>query len=489
MIDYEQSGQNLIISYVKDNGQISLTKVPIPQVEFFNWKACSPNDPHMDRTWTTHDERPVKKVRTMRLDRYRLMELMHRLPLKVKKDIFAIHETPKVFMDIETEILTKFIPNPDNPMEKVLTNAWVIGNKVFMQGTKPLDQSDIESIKKMINEHVKSLGTVYEVEYLYYETESLMLRDLFNVHIPAMQFITGWNFLKFDWAYMSSRAKFLGVNIAAASPTGKTYPYYIRDKFSKDKGVTVFLPKHKIVVDYMMLYEKVDKSVEVKESSQLDWVGNEVLKIKKVSYNGNLMDLYRDDFKKYLFYNVIDCVLVKELDAKLQTFSTLTTLATNGKVPLHQSLFASDIVENLFCEVYMGRKQVFVDERREADGSTYSGGFVKEPSAGLHQGVSGLDYESLFPSIFLAFGVGLDTYLGHTDDEGKTFLSFKGGESTKFNPETMTWCASGAVYDKTKKSVMNTVTVDLFKARVKAKHYANELDEDIEKLERMLKTA
>lgn len=491
MIDYEQLGRDVVVSYVKEEGNIALVKIPIPQEHFYNWKACGKDDPAASRTVTTFDGRPVKKVKSHRLDKYRLMEMMHLLSDEFKDKIHSVHQPKKVFMDIETEILTKAIPSADNPMEAVLTNSWVEGNKVTMQGFKKLDQSDIEAIKNMINDHVKALNTSYEVEYLYYTDERAMLRDLFEVHLPRMMFVTGWNFLKFDWNYMSARAKFLGININKVSPTGRSYSYYIRDKFSKEKaGTTVYLPKHKIVVDYMMLYENIDKSVKVKESSQLDWVGKEVLNIPKVSYNGNLMDLYRDDYKRYLFYNVVDCILVKELDAKLQTFSTMMTLGSKGKVPLHEATFASDIVENLFCEEYLSRNMVFVDERKQAStDQSYSGGYVKEPAPGIHTGVAGLDYESLFPSLMLAFNTGLDTYMGHTHDRGQTFISINDGSTNKFDSKTMTWCESGAVYSKAGDSVMKTVIVDLFKARVEAKHYANELDEDIEKLERMLKQA
>ena len=42
---------------------------------------------------------------------------------------------------------------------------------------------------------------------------------------------------------------------------------------------------------------KINKDdFRVKESNALDYVAGEVLKIKKIKYNGSLQDLYEDDF-------------------------------------------------------------------------------------------------------------------------------------------------------------------------------------------------
>lgn len=487
MINFHQSGSFLVVSRYTEDGNIKIDKVPIPPKEMYNWVICREDSPDRHPVIKSHDGRPVKKMRTNRLSKYRLMELLHMLPDSYKSKLHAIHEPNKYFMDIETEVKTQAIPSADNPIEKILTNAYVDqkGN-VFLQGLKELTPREKEDLEKKINRHFETANIDLKVKYTCYPSEMMMIRDLFYGHITKMPWIGGWNFHKFDWSYMCARAKYLGVDPKVSSPTGMFYSFYIRDKYSKEKGTTVFLPYHRPIIDYMDLVAKVDKSIEVKESMSLEWIAQEVLGITKVHFPGNLMELYDNNFVDYLYYNAVDSILVMLIDKEIKTHSTASSLSSKGMVSLHEAVFASDIVENLFSQEYLKRKQVFVDERKQVESSeSYSGGFVKEPGAGVHSGIMGLDYESLFPSIMLAFDTGLDNYIGHTSDEGKTFRHVMTGEMMPFDHSTMTWCRSGAVYDKTKDSVMKTVIVDLFRARLEAKHYANDLDEDIEALERL----
>ena len=69
------------------------------------------------------------------------------------------------------------------------------------------------------------------------------------------------------------------------------------------------LPQHKLIVDYMTIYMKWDKTVEVKENNQLDFVAESTLEINKVKYSGSFQDLYNKDYDRHVFYNAIDSVL------------------------------------------------------------------------------------------------------------------------------------------------------------------------------------
>jgi outer membrane receptor for ferrienterochelin and colicin len=77
--------------------------------------------------------------------------------------------------------------------------------------------------------------------------------------------------------------------------------------------------------------------------------------------------------------------------------------------------------------------------------------------------------------------------VGHTHDEGKTYVGIKDKQVHKFNPEIHTWGASGVVYDKTKDSVMRSVVSNLFNQRIEAKTASAEIESEIVELKRMLK--
>ena len=87
-------------------------------------------------------------------------------------------------------------------------------------------------------------------------------------------------------------------------------------------------PLHMGILDYMQLYDKYDRSGHVKESNALAFVSGAVLDgISKINYSGSLQDLYENDFKKYVFYNVIDSVLVYYIDQKLRSMEVLLTFS------------------------------------------------------------------------------------------------------------------------------------------------------------------
>ena len=87
----------------------------------------------------------------------------------------------------------------------------------------------------------------------------------------------------------------------------------------------------------MDLYQNWDRTISVKESSALDYVSNTLLKIGKIKYNGNLQDLYNDDYEKYIYYNGVDSILVYLIDEKLKTMQTLLTLANICKIPIYKA--------------------------------------------------------------------------------------------------------------------------------------------------------
>lgn len=488
MLNLEQAGKTLKISYFNKKGKISLAKIPLRDSDMFNY-SYEKGTP--DTSVESFNGKPVKKMRTARLDEFRKLQIMHRLPQYVKDEIYASHMPQKWFMDIETEVLTDKIPDANNPREKILTNAFCNDTdyKATLTGVKPINARELEDIQKRVNEHLAPLGITYEIEYKQYDSESQMLMDLYYTHIPKMPFISGWNFLKFDWNYMVARCKHLGIDYTRSSPTGTMFELFIKDKFSDEKSVTVELPMHRAVTDYMTIYEKYDSYVEVKESSSLDYVSQEVFGLGKVSYPGSLMELYDRDFPLYLFYNVIDTILVCELDKKIQSFNTMLKLSCEGRVPLHEAQFASDIVQNLFSENFLKRGKVFVKEygKKFGEKEKYKGGYVKEPEAGFHEWLMGLDYESLFPTIMMAFNQGVDTFLGKTFDKGKTYVDMDGNEQT-IDPDKHIWSASGAVFDKTYDSVTRETIIDLFKFRIHNKLTANEIEEDIAYLKSIVKS-
>lgn len=499
MINFEQVYDKIKVSYYNEKGGINIDNISIPNSQRFNWKHCEENHPQRERGYLSHLGLPVMKDYSKRwLNKYRLIEFLNNLSPETRNKFFSMNPPKKWFMDIETEIIDG-LPNAYVANEKVLTNAFCNEDgQMFIQGMIKLDAEQKERLNKRINDYFadtknykdgkRTIFKTFTTHYKYYESEAMMMADLFYNYIPKMPLIAGWNFLKFDWNFLVNRGKKLGIDTNKASYTNTTFTLTLKDKYDKTKRDKIEMPMHRGIIDYMFLYEKWDSSVKLKSSHSLDGASSDVLGIQKVKYTGALKDLYASDFETFIFYNAVDTILVQLIDEKLGTFNTMLTLANEGGVALQDAAFASVIMESLFSnEFYTGEKKVFVQQTALEDTESYSGGYVVEPKKGKFSYVQIWDYESMFPSLMMMLNTGIDAFLGKTNDGGKTFID-KQGQVQNVNPEIHIWTASGVVYDKTKDSVMRKVINKLFDKRIYAKKAGDIIDEEMKELEQMLKS-
>jgi hypothetical protein len=95
-----------------------------------------------------------------------------------------------------------------------------------------------------------------------------------------------------------------------------------------DKKVKLAIPKHTVMLDMMDVISTHDYVVmPIKESMSLDYIASESLGVNKIQYDGTLSDLYYGDYKKYVFYNAIDSVLVQLIDKRFKTLQNIYTQA------------------------------------------------------------------------------------------------------------------------------------------------------------------
>lgn len=496
MIYEQQVSDVLQVSYYNDKGEIEIKNIPVPRSQQYIWTYCSHDDKAKDQQFISFDLKPVKKEYRRYLDKYRKRELMIQFPDFLRDAMFSPHMPKMWFMDIETESLKNakgeyVFPDETVANGRVLSTAFCDQNgNLYIQAMIKLDEKQIARLEKRVNEYVhkqthKSLNIPYKVSYLYYETETLMLNDLFSNWIPRMPLLTGWNFLKYDMRYLVNRCKKLGINYKKFSPTGETFLYGMSDKFNKTVHHQIELPCHRGIVDYMMIYEKWDTTQKLKTSLNLNDVGQEVLGLQKVHYSGSLMDLYENNFEDFTYYNAIDTVLVSLIDAKLQTFASMQAQANMGQVALHESFWASTMVENGFQKIFLKEKKVFVYTKTDRQKSKYKGGYVKEPVPGIFEDVLILDFTSKFPSIMAMLNLGIDTLLGEKISETEFRDEFGGVHALDMGKHII--APNNLIYDKTKDSSCRKLVNELLGNRVHHKTKAAEISEQLQFLKSLIK--
>ena len=383
MIDVEQLHGVLKISRFDDNGLMVFESIPIPENERFEWEYATRNK-DVDSNWRSWDNRAIKKTKKSMLSRYRIEEFLYGLPEEVKERIYKPNRPRTWFCDIEVEVTDDGFPDSENAANRVTAICFVHGQKVFVLSIKDLDEG-ISGIQQEVNDYFKKYDADFTVKFIPFENEYEMLYVFFNKYVPQMPLITGWNFVNYDWKYLVNRCKKLNIDPSVASP-------------SKRLTEPDMIPLHRPVVDYMRIYSKWDNKVDVKESAKLDYVADQVLGLTKIKYNGTLKDLYEKDFRKYVFYNIVDTILVMYIDKQISVLDTYLGLANISRVELAGAFSPIRMTEALLVREFYQKNRVLIRKKEQQEEKTYEGAFVKDPIPGLYEWVVTYDFASLYPT-------------------------------------------------------------------------------------------
>ena len=461
---------HLVVDYIDSTGKNIHMDEVLPNEYCYEWNICKTKSQKekADPIFKNWNDKPVfKNYNIKRMSKGRVFDYMIREMDKNLSDMIFSYEIPKKFFcDIETQITEKL--DPLNPTGMVETISLVGGVNVWLFGLKPIQDSDVKYIQDNINKYFLKYNETYKVKYKQFEDEKEMIYYFFFKLVPKIPFITGWNFVDFDWTYLVSRARILGLNIDKAF-RNKYNPFIYNS----------FLPKDMIVCDYMDIFDQYDKSIKTKRSLKLDDVAEQVVGAKKIEYDGNLNQLYDNDFVKFLYYNAVDSILCKLIDFEtncvdlkfsLSTLNKISFYKTESKVPCGELL-----LQNAFLEY---KNKLFIkDDSIEIEEKNISGGYVKEPKPAYYEDICVLDFSSLYPSIIRQFNVSPETYSGQKDDI-KDF--------DNLNKDDLIIMKSTSVYKK-EDGVLPTLLTDIYNRRKQIQKQSLEDEKNLLEIENFLK--
>lgn len=461
MVNIEQYEGILKISFVNKDGNIEIKTINVPPEERYEW-ILSPKR-NADANYMSWDDKNVRKISSKTLNKYRITEFLNTLSEDIKKDLFSYNEPKKYFIDIETDCSEEFW-KPANPKGAIQAISIVSEkNNVMVLGTKAISDERIKNIEKKLNEYFIDFSTSIKFKYILFEDEYEMLFTFFNTIIKNYALITGWNFLEFDWAYLINRAKLLNIEATAASISNKLT--------GKD-----LVPLHKIVIDYLEIYKKWDRVVEVKESNTLDWVAEEVLGLNKIKYSGTLADLYRNDYENFIFYNAVDSLLVRFIDKKLNSLSPYLKLSYLTKTEYSKAFSPVAMIENIMVLKYQEENKVFVcQENNTKENIGYEGAYVMEPITGYHKWLMTYDFSSEYPTVMRQWNM-----------SPETFIKVDKNLDISKHPELIK-AANGAIFKNDVDGILRILLTDLFKQRKDAQKHAKDIEKEISLLKTYLK--
>ena len=311
------------------------------------------------------------------------------------------------YLDIEVASENGF-PDIENANEEVTAITLKIDRKcyVFGRGEFVHDRED--------------------VFYFRFDSERALLQKFFEMwDKESPDIVTGWNIETFDIPYLVNRAKRLFDE--------NKNPYRLLSPWKKVHAYTMFgmggkeLQAYEIIgvetLDYLQMYRKFTYTNQ--ESYRLDHIAFVELGERKLDYSeqGTLHLLYKNDFQKFIEYNIKDVELVEELDSKLKLLEMLVALAYLCKVNYGNTFGQVRMWDTLIYNNLLRKKIVIPPKKHSHKSSEFEGAFVKEPIIGSHKWVVNFDLNSLYPHLIMQYNLSPETLI--TDELPKELQEIK----------------------------------------------------------------
>ena len=218
--------------------------------------------------------------------------------------------------------------------------------------------------------------------------------------------ITGWNVKFFDIPYLVNRlTKLLGEEFAKRLSPWNTLNERVVMIMGREQKT--YVPLGVAVLDYIELYKKFAPGGMSQESYKLDAICHVELNERKMSYEeyGNLHRLYRDNYQKFIEYNIRDVELVDKLDDKLKLIDLALTLAYDSKTN-YEDVFQQTRMWDALIYNHLKKMDVVIPPiKKHSKDSAYIGAYVKDPQVGKHKWVASFDLNSLYPHLIMQFNI------------------------------------------------------------------------------------
>jgi DNA polymerase elongation subunit (family B) len=274
--------------------------------------------------------------------------------------------------------------------------------------------------------------------------------------------VTGWNIEFFDIPYLVNRIKYLFNDKEAK----KLSPWGILDEKTvefKGKENQSYNPVGISVLDYYQLYRKFTFGNQ--ETYKLDYIAQVELGEKKVDYSeyGSLLELYKNDFQKFIEYNIYDCVLVDKLDDKLKFLEQVMAIAYDAKVNYNDTMTTVRPWDIIIHNYLLEQNIVIPQFKKQPDFDSLVGGYVKEPNIGLNKWVVSFDLNSLYPHLIMQYNISPETFVKRVDFPSIDYLLQGHWE---YRDGMVAYAANGCTYRKDKQGFLPALMEKMYNDRV-----------------------
>lgn len=370
------------------------------------------------------------------------------------------------YIDIETSYSNTF-PESETALEQIITITMKCNNNTLVFGYndyKPKDK----------NTHYFKCRDERELFYKFLHAWKEIDADI----------ISGWNCSGFDVPYIINRAKRLfGDDFANEfSPWGqiRTRKFNIQQQEKEYyvlMGVTI--------LDYLDLYKKF---VGQAENYKLNTIATEVLGEGKVEYEGSLKDLYKEDFEKFVEYNIQDVLLVEGLEKQKGLISMIIDTAYVGKVNFADVLTQTRLWDSIIFN-YFRDNDLVVPQRKDNDkDKKFAGAFVKEPIPGKYNYVVSFDLDSLYPFLIRQFNISPETLVNGDELklELEKLLNKEYDLKETLQQKNQCLAASGYFFRNDIEGFLGKILMQMYDQRKEYKRISLKAEEELQRIDKEL---
>jgi len=299
-------------------------------------------------------------------------------------------------MDIETQCENGF-PQVDDPQEAVIGITLSVNGKKYVLG---LGDFHIDGVI------CKS-----------FEDEEDLLREFLDIwKKESPDIVTGWNIKFFDIPYLIQRMnKILGpVDTHHLSPWKKIREKFIERSSKKNRTFQILGVS---ILDYLDLYRVFTYTNQ--ESYRLDHISFVELGEKKLDYGEyeTIKEFYRNDFQKFMEYNVRDVDLIIMLEEKMKLLELALALAYSAKVN-YEDVFSQVRTWDQIIYHHLRKQNIVIPPKKGGKkDEQYAGAYVKDPIVGMHDWIVSFDLNSLYPHLIMQYNISPETKINIFDEE------------------------------------------------------------------------
>ena len=364
-------------------------------------------------------------------------------------------------IDIETTCDNGF-PQTDNPTEEIIVITIFRDGKYYCWARGDISAPEADA----------------PLELFTFKTELDLLRsflDHWSSDYPDI--LTGWNTRFFDIPYLHNRiARVLGAKqVKRLSPWKQ-----IKEKqiIIKKQEATCYELVGISSLDYYELYKQYTFTNQ--ESYKLDHIAYVELGERKMSYEeyGNISQFAKENFKKFVEYNIKDVSLVRRLDEKLKLIELQLSIAYLARCN-YEDVFSQ--VRTWDCIIHsflMDTKRVVPQKKDTQKDFQYAGAYVKDPILGRHDWVVSLDLNSLYPHLIMQYNISPDTIIDKATAQRKFKIApftvddilAKSVDTSELTLYDMSMTANGEFFARDKQGFLPSLMESMYNDRKQSKN-------------------